>query len=40
MHSLESKRRKLELDAPLNWQPEEFMECVIRYDTIRYDTIQ
>jgi len=28
MHSLESKSSKLELDAPLNWQPMEFTECV------------
>jgi len=26
LHSLESKRSKLELDAPLNWQPVEFKE--------------
>ena len=28
MHSLESKRRKLELDVPLNWQPVEFTESI------------
>jgi len=28
MYSLESRKSKLELHAPLNWQPVEFMECV------------
>jgi len=28
VHDIESKRTKFELDAPLNWQPVEFTECI------------
>jgi len=28
MHRLEGRRGELELNAPLKWEPVEFMECV------------